>query len=310
MINFYKTINNKIQQIQHLEEGCWVRVINPDTNDINFLTNVMDVEEDFIKASIDPEERAHIDVEDNKTLVVLDVPCKVEDNEHKNTVLYSTIPIGIVLTSDNLITISIEKNEILEEICSNRIKNINTNLKTRFFLIVLLRISVKYLQYLRQIERISDKVERALHKSMKNKELIQLLGLEKSLVYFSTSLKSNEVVLRKILKGRVIRLYDDDQDLLEDVIIEVNQAIEMSNIYSSILSGTMDAFASVISNNLNIVMKVLTSLTIVMSVPNIIFSFYGMNVTNLPAPNAYVAILVSFVVMVIAFLILKKKNMM
>ena len=149
---------------------------------------------------------------------------------------------------------------------------------------MLLRIAGKYLLYLKQIDKLSNYVEQQLHKSMKNKELIQLLGLEKSLVYFSTSLKSTETVLEKILRGRVIKLYEEDQELLEDVLIEVKQAIEMSNIYSNILSGTMDAFASVISNNLNIVMKVLTVITIVMSVPTMVFSFYGMNVLDLPLP--------------------------
>ncbi|MGL5973276.1 MAG: magnesium transporter CorA family protein, partial [Oscillospiraceae bacterium] len=274
MLTYYKTYNDKVIEVEKLEEGCWVNVINPSKSDFLFLIETMGIEEDFIRASIDPEERAHIDIEENKTLVILDMPTKCEDDKDniKNTVLYTTLPIGIVLTPDNVVTITTQESDILTEIISNKVKNINTCLRTRFFLTLLLRISVKYLQYLRQIERISEKVEKELHQSMKNKELIQLLGLEKSLVYFSTSLKSNEVVLQKILKGRVIKLYDEDQDILEDVIIEVNQAIEMSHIYASILSGTMDAFASVISNNLNIVMKVLTSITIVMSIPNMVFS--------------------------------------
>ena len=140
------------------------------------------------------------------------------------------------------------------------------------------RIATRYLTYLKQIDKISSYTEQQLHKSMRNKELIQLLGLEKSLVYFSTSLKGNEVTLEKILRGRIIKLYEEDQDLLEDVLVEVKQAIEMCNIYTSILSGTMDAFASVISNNLNIVMKILASVTIVMSIPTIVSSFYGMNI--------------------------------
>jgi len=145
---------------------------------------------------------------------------------------------------------------------------------------LLFRGATRYLMYLKQIDRIASHLESKLHKSMKNQELIELLGLEKSLVYFSTSLKSNEVTLEKILRGRVIKMYDEDQDLLEDVLIEVKQAIEMANIYSSILSGTMDAFASIISNNLNIVMKVLTSITILMAIPTMVFSFYGMNIEN------------------------------
>ena len=184
-----------------------------------------------------------------------------------------------------VVTISLYENLNIDDMAQGRIKGVNTDLKTRFLLLLLLRISQRYLIYLRQIDRISSRTEQRLHKSMQNKELIQMLGLEKSLVYFSTSLKTDEITLNKIMRGKAIKLYDEDQDLLDDVLIEIHQAIEMCNIYSNILSGTMDAFASVISNNLNIVMKVLTVITIVMAIPNIIFSFYGMNVAGLPFPQ-------------------------
>ena len=155
------------------------------------------------------------------------------------------------------------------------LKGVMTNLKTHFVLHIMLRMATKYLQYLKQIDKISDHVERELRKSMKNQELIQLLDIEKSLVYFSSSLKADEVTLEKIMRGRYIKLYDEDQDLLEDVLIEIKQAIEMSSIYLNILSGTMDAFASVISNNLNIVMKVLASITLIISIPTVISGLYG-----------------------------------
>lgn len=311
MVKFYKTFdNNLIKEIDTIEEGCWIHVTNPNSNEITFLVNDINIDPDFIKASLDREERAHIQTEKSQTFISLDIPIKTNDGNLNNALLYTTIPIGIVLTNDYIITICSEKNDILTEIADNKIRDIRTNLRTRFFLIILLRISVKYLYYLRQIERISENVEYQLHRSMKNKELIQLLGLEKSLVYFSTSLKSNEVVLRKILNGRFLKLYEEDHDILEDVMIEVGQAIEMSNIYSTILSGTMDAFASIISNNLNIVMKVLTSITIIMSIPNMVFSFYGMNVTNLPFPNFISAITISIIIMIIVFLVLRKKNML
>ena len=157
-----------------------------------------------------------------------------------------------------------------------------TQKRTSFILYMLLQVAKRFLQYLKQIDKIYNYMERQLYKSQRNKELIQLLDLEKSLVYFNTSLKANEVTLEKILRGRIITLYEEDHDLLEDVLIEVRQAIEMANIYSSIISGMMDAFASVISNNLNVIMKVLTSITILLTIPNIFFSFYGMNVANLP----------------------------
>ena len=181
-------------------------------------------------------------------------------------------------------------------------------------LLLLLRVSQRYLIYLRRIDRLSNKTEAKLYAAMRNEELIQMLSLEKSLVYFSTSLKSDEVTLNKIMHGRVIQLYEDDQELLEDVLIEIRQAIEMCSIYSNTLSGTMDTFASLISNNLNIVMKVLTVITIVMAIPNIIFGFYGMNVDlpieGVPFFDSWVfPTLVALVACLVAAWIFKKKGM-
>ena len=197
---------------------------------------------------------------------------------------------GIIITGKNIITICQKETALIDEFENGTIKNVQTNLKTRFLLTILLRVAIRFLLYLKQIDKLSHSVEQHLHKSMKNKELIQLLTLEKSLVYFSTSLKSNEVTLEKILRGRYIKLYEEDQDLLEDVLIEIKQAIEMSN-------------------NLNIVMKVLTSITIVMSVPTMVSSFYGMNVSGLPMPVFWVPLALSILGMAIVAIILVKKNM-
>ena len=171
---------------------------------------------------------------------------------------------------------------------------------------MLLQVAKRFLQYPKQIDKIYNYMERQLYKSQRNKELIQLLDLEKSLVYFNTSLKANEVTLEKILRGRIITLYEEDHDLLEDVLIEVRQAIEMANIYSSIISGMMDAFASVISNNLN----VMTSITILLTIPNIFFSFYGMNVANLPLDQFWwFPLALSGVVILVVAIILKKRDL-
>jgi magnesium transporter len=187
----------------------------------------------------------------------------------------------------------------------------NSFKKTRFLLQILYRNSKLYLQYLRRIDKASDKIESKLHKSLKNEELIQLLGLEKSLVYFSTSLKSNEIVLEKILRSTPIKMYPDDTELLEDVIIENKQAIEMANIYSNILTGTMDAYASVISNNLNIVMKFLTSVTIVLSIPTMVASFFGMNVDvpfeNNPHAFAIIFVMTMFFSVILALTMVRKQ---
>ena len=207
------------------------------------------------------------------------------------------------------LTVCLRENPIMTEFAEGMVKNVQTNLKTRFVLTIMLRVAIRYLQYLKQIDKLSDKVERSLRKSMHNEELIQLLDIEKSLVYFSSSLKADEITMEKIMRGRAVKLYDEDQELLEDVLIEIKQAIEMSNIYLNILSGTMDAFASVISNNLNVVMKVLASITLLMSIPTIISSFYGMNVEWLPFPNFWFPIILAAVCMMVAYWILRKKDM-
>ncbi len=201
--------------------------------------------------------------------------------------IYSTIPLGIILIGDSIVTICLKDSPIIRDFIENKVKTFYTFKKTRFILQILYRNAIKYLQYLKQIDKESSRIENELHKSMKNKELIQLLALEKSLVYFSTSLKANELVLEKLMRQENIKNYPEDAELLEDVIIENKQAIEMARIYSDILSGTMDAFASVISNNLSIVMKFLASVTIVMAIPTMIASFFGMNVLVPLGSNPY-----------------------
>ncbi|MEG0692518.1 MAG: magnesium transporter CorA family protein [Oscillospiraceae bacterium] len=276
MLCFYKTINNAIVRVDTITEGCWVNAVSPTVEEINFLTNELNVDRDFVSAALDEEESSRIETEDDQTLIIIDTPLAI--TEGKNTLVYTTMPIGIIVTQTNVVTVCLNETSAITDIANGFVKNIQTGMKTRFLLTLLLRIAQSFLIRLKHINKMSSHFENELHKSMKNKELIQLLGLEKSLVYFSTSLKANEITLEKILRGRVIKLYEEDQELLEDVLIEFKQAIEMSNIYSSILSGTMDAFASIISNNLNIVMKLLTIITTLMAIPTMIFSYYGMNV--------------------------------
>lgn len=312
MIEYYKTLNNSIKKIDGPEKNCWINVVSPTHEEVDFLIDEIKVLPEFVKASLDEEESSHIDKDEDEkqTLIIVDYP-NADDSqkENENTLLFTTLPLGVVIMEDYVVTISLYENLNIEDMAAGRVRGLQTEMKSRFLLLLLLRISQRFLIYLRQIDRLSSKTEKILHASMKNKELIQMLGLEKSLVYFSTSLKSDEVTLNKIMRGKFIKLYEEDQELLEDVMIEIHQAIEMCNIYSNILSGTMDAFASVISNNLNIVMKTLTVITIVMSIPNIVFSFYGMNVIDLPFPTWYVPFGISVFICLIAIWIFKKKDM-
>lgn len=297
MVKYYRNIESRICEIENRENGCWISVIDPTETEISDLEEELNVDRDYIRAALDEEEPSRIESDDGVTLIVVDYPIAEQDNDPDKTLLYSTTPMSIIITDSNVITVSAKENVVIDEISKGVVKGIHTNLKTRFVFTILLRIAARYLQYLKQIDKISNYVEGKMYLSMKNKGLVQLLGLEKSLVYFSTSLKANEAVLEKLMRGRYLKLYEEDQDLLDDVIIEVKQAIEMTNIYSNILSGTMDTFASIISNNLNIVMKRMTTLTIIMAMPTIVFSFYGMNLNEnaggLPLANVWFPIVLS-----------------
>lgn len=313
MIKIYKNteFENKVVEIEELEPGVWVNIVSPTIEELNLVSNKTNIPMDMLKAALDEEETSRIESEDGNMLVILDMPF---ENTEEGDILYETYPVGIINNGNIIVTICLKESKILEDFITGRVKSFYTFKRSRFILQILYRIATYYLIYLRQIDKKSVVIENRLHKSMKNRELIQLLYLEKSLVYFSTSLKSNEITLEKMLKmDAFVVKYEADEDILEDVIIENKQAIEMANIYSNILSGTMDAFASIISNNLNIVMKFLASITIVMAIPNIFSGFFGMNLNGIPmSNNPYGFGIVLFIVLLacaIVTLILNKKDM-
>ncbi|WP_370573638.1 magnesium transporter CorA family protein, partial [Methanomethylovorans sp.] len=276
MFTIYRSIENEIVSLDKIEKGAWINIVNPTEEEISYLSENLKIPIEHLKAALDEEERARIEVDEECTIVLIDIPVASKDTAERG--IYYTIPLGIIINNENIVTVSLRENSVIRPFLENKVKSFWTFKKTRFLLQILYRSSKVYLQYLRNIDKTSDVIENRLHKSLKNEELIQLLELEKSLVYFSTSLKSNEIVLEKIQRANLIKMYPDDMELLEDVIIENKQAIEMANIYSNILSGTMDAYASVISNNLNMVLKFLTSVTIIISIPTMVASFFGMNV--------------------------------
>lgn len=302
MVKYYRSIEGKICEIESPEAGCWISLIAPTETEISDIEDDMGIDRDYIRAALDEEEPSRIESDDGVTLIVVDYPVAEQDGDYDNTLQYYTTPMSIIITDKNVITVSAKSNVVLDELSKGVVKGVQPNLRTRFVFTILLRIAARYLQYLKQIDKLSNYVEGKMYLSMKNKGLIQLLNLEKSLVYFSTSLKSNETVLEKLMRGRYLKLYEEDQDLLDDVLIEVKQAIEMTNIYSNILNGTMDTFASIISNNLNIIMKRMTTITIILTMPTIVFSFYGMNLgdaaNGLPLANVWFPIALSLVLSV------------
>lgn len=307
MIHFFQTQEGFVKKVEAPAPGCWISVVDPTAQEIQQLIEHYKLDSGFVRSSLDEEESSRIEREDDQTLIIVDTA--VSELQTEETILFFTVPLGIIITKDYVFTISLKDNRVLRDMAEGVVRGVQTRMKTRFVMQLLLRITAVYLQDLKQIDKTSYIMEQKLSDTIKNQELIQMLELEKSLVYFSTSLKANEVTIEKLLRGRTIKLYDEDQDLLEDVLIEVRQAIEMSNIYSGILSSMVEAFGSVTSNNLNIVMWQLTIITIIMEIPNMIFGFYGMNVVDLPMPYTWVAIAVSTLIpLVVGVFLFKQKK--
>lgn len=309
MIRYYKTIDNKLEKLNSFENGCWINLVEPNSSEIKEIASLLDVDIDSIKSALDEEERSRIDVEDNHTLILIDIPVDESDD---NSTHYSTIPLGIILVDNAILTVCTAQTKIINDFIVGHIRDFYTFKKTRFILQILHKNASYYLHYLRRINRITTVIEKEIYKSMKNKELLQLLELEKSLVYFSTSLKANELVLNKILRTPSIKRYPDDDDLLEDVIVENKQAVEMATIYGDILSRIMDAFSAIINNNQNNVMQFLTSVTLIFSIPTLVSGFFGMNVGGIPyATDAngfwIVMLITTLICLVVTFFMSKNK---
>lgn len=312
MINIYTTDNNGVNEVNELKKECWINLTNPTIEEIKKVSKETRTDEDLIVKLMDTEELPRIEVGNNATLIVVDTPY-VTDTRYKHK--YNTEPLGIIINNDGyIITVSLKQQLILDDFKENKVKNFDVNKKTKFLIQILLKVSSAYQKELMSINDYMNKKEKILYKSTNNKELIDLLNVEKTLVYFSTSLKANDVVLEKLSKGNVVTLYEDDNDLMEDAMIENKQAIEMSNIYREILTSMTDTYATIISNNLNDVMKFLAGITIVFSIPTMVASFIGMNVPlgEMGTSNiSFVLIIIfSFVLSIIIALILKKKNML
>jgi magnesium transporter len=261
-------------QIQDASRHSWVDARNVDKNDLLRLEKDFGIAGELLADIMDIDEQSRIEKEDDYTVIILRLPF------HDNTfeVAHFTVPLGIILFSDRIVTVCQRSSDALDDLANNRIRGLDIRNKSAFVLNLLGRAAFTYLKALKELNKRTAIIERELQKSVKNYELIQLLSIQKSLVYFTTSIKTNELLLEKLQKSSLIHFKEDEKELLEDVLTENKQAIEMANIYSSILTGTMDAFASVISNNLNIVMKRLTTVSIVLMIPTLISSLYGMNV--------------------------------
>ena len=310
MRRIFKTVEDHLIECTTLEKGCWVHLQNPTKEEIDGLNTRFALDPTYLAAALDEEESARIEHDGDQTLIIVDIPSVESEGRGY---IYSTIPMGIVLVDEIIITVCTRETPIIADFTEERVRNFWTFKRTRFILQLLYRNASRFLAYLKQIDKASMHVQDQLEKSSRNQELLQMMKLEKSLVFFSTSLKGNELVMEKLLRQEsIMKRFPEDTDLLEDVIIENKQAIEMCAIYRDIMSGTMDAFASIISNNLNITMKVLTSLTVVMAVPTIISSLWGMNVAvpfSQSSAGFWIVMGISVICAVFAFIFMFKKRM-
>lgn len=309
MMHIYKTIDGKLCQLEKAEPGCWISCYEPTQDEIQILTDEFGLDTGFVRSCLDEEESSRIEREDGQTLIIVDTAV-AEKIEKSDTFQFYTVPLGIINKSDCVFTISLRRNQVLGAMADGKISNIQTQFRTRFILQILMQISAGFVFYLKQIDKISYSMEQELSGAMKNQEIVQLMGLEKSLVYFTTSLKANLVTIEKIQRGRALKLYPEDEDLMDDVGIEFRQAVEMATIYSGVISAMMDAFSYVIANNQNSVMWRLTIITVIIEIPNIIFAFYGINTDTLPFKSSWIyAVLITAVLTAItAYILLRRRK--
>ncbi|MDY3125264.1 MAG: magnesium transporter CorA family protein [Bifidobacterium mongoliense] len=274
MLRMFNTINDKVERVDTPQNGSWLCLSEPTDVELATVSQQTGIDLADLRAPLDDEERSRVDVEDDYTMIIVDIPT-VEERGGRDW--YETIPLSIILTQHLIITVCMQDTAVLHPFMEGTIRGFNTYMKSRFILQILYRNATMYLRYLRIIDRESDRLELKLRHSMQNREILMLLELSKTLVYFTTSLKSNEIVMEKLNSLTRFKQYPEDEDLLDDVITENKQAIEMANIYSGVLANMTDAFASIVSNNLNNVMRIFTIISITLSIPTLIFSMYGMN---------------------------------
>lgn len=288
MLCIYKTTENGLQTVENVSNGVWVHAINPSHEEMERLVN-WGMEVDYINYCLDQDEMPRMERDEDYTFILLRIPI----HQPESDIPYNTVPLGIMILGNKMITVCRYDSDIFKPLINGKHRHLKTGKRYRLALYIFLETAARYLNLLREITRATELVEDRLQKSTQNRELLELLKYQKSLTYFATALRSNEVMMERVQRTQLFNYYEEDQDLLEDVLTENQQAIQMTNINTEILASMMDAFASIISNNLNVVLKALAALTIILNVPAIVASFYGMNVV-LPGeshPNAFLSVI-------------------
>ena len=274
MLTIYKTIEQGLEQIESMANGAWVKVVDPTPEEIEKLVD-WGIDVDYINYSLDFDEMPRMERDDDYTFILIRIPHRQPDSD----IPYITIPLGIMIKSNFIVTICRYDKDMFKVLANGKYRLLKTAKRYRFTLYIFLETATRYLTHLREINRSTEAIEDKLQKSTRNRELMDLLKYQKSLTYFATALRSNEVMMERVQRTQIFNYYEEDQDLLEDVLTENQQAIQMTSINTEILSSMMDAFASIISNNLNAVMKALAALTIILNLPSLVAGFFGMNVT-------------------------------
>lgn len=316
MIRIYKSENGMLVSSESLSPNNWICVFNPSEEELSYLEQKCYIFPEFLRYPLDEEERPRIEKEEQQVLIILRVPDVVSKGLF---IRYETIPIGIILTEEYIVTVCIKEHPIFEEFISfaNKSRVFDLRRPINFLLNFMLTATSLYIKLLRQIDRTLEEYEEELFKSIENEEIIKMLSIEKTLTYFNTSLQGNETVLTKLQGGRYLRLTEEDIELLEDLQIETRQAIEMTRVFLHIVAGTMDAYASIINNNLNLIMRFLAGMAVILSIPTIIYSMYGMNIPlpfqELPpfkgSPLAFLLVnIITIFLMIFVFFIFRKKR--
>lgn len=288
MLTIYKTTEQGLEQLETIANGSWVKVVDPTPEEIQQLV-AWGIDADYINYSLDLDEMPRMERDEEYTFILIRIP----HSQPESDIPYTTIPLGILIKGNMVVTICRYEKDMFKVLANGKYRLLKTGKRYRFALYIFLETATRYLAHLREINRITEGIEDQLQKSTRNREVLELLKYQKSLTYFATALRSNEVMMERVQRTQIFNYYEEDQDLLEDVLTENQQAIQMTSINTEILSSMMDAFASIISNNLNGVMKVLAALTIILNLPTIVAGFYGMNV-KLPGEDHPLAFLTVF----------------
>jgi magnesium transporter len=271
VLTIYKTTEQGVAELESVANGSWIKVIDPTTEEIQQLAN-WGVDADYINYSLDLDEMPRIERDEDYTFILIRIPHRQPDHD----IPYTTIPLGILIKGNMVVTICRHEKDMFKVLANGKYRLLKTGKRYRFALYIFLETATRYLTHLREINRITESIEDRLQKSTRNSEVLELLKYQKSLTYFATALRSNEVMMERVQRMQIFNYYDDDQELLEDVLTENQQAIQMTSINTEILSSMMDAFASIISNNLNGVMKALAAITIIINVPAVVAALYGL----------------------------------